>query len=98
ARVAEPQTMFGSVKRRGPRMGPVIFVKRQQLVDRAPFIVGVINLCVTGIKNSWRSGAWIPRPTRPPLQFRRSIDTSPNSSIETPARHNESLSEVRASP
>ena len=38
------------------------------------------------------------RPTRPPLQFRRSIDTAPNLSIERPARHTESLSEVRASP
>src|SRR5207253_182783 len=40
ARVAEAQTMFGSVKRRGPWMRPVILVKRQQLVDRTPFIVG----------------------------------------------------------
>ena len=53
ARIAEAETMFGPVKRRGPRMRPVIFVKRQQFVDRAPFIVGVINLRVSGIKNSW---------------------------------------------
>src|SRR6266446_310646 len=53
ARIAEAQTMLGSVKRRGPWMRPVILVKRQQLVDRAPFIVGVINLSVSGIKNSW---------------------------------------------
>src|ERR1700693_6660709 len=51
--IAEAQTMFGSVKRRGPWMRPVIFVKRQQFVDRAPFIVGVINLRVSGIKNPW---------------------------------------------
>ena len=42
--------------------------------------------------------SWIPRPTRPPLQFTGSIDTSPNLSIERSARHNESLSEVRAPP
>src|ERR1700730_7229499 len=51
--IAEAQTMFGSVKRRGPWMRPVIFVKRQQFVDRAPFIVCVINLRVSGIKNPW---------------------------------------------
>src|SRR5207253_735563 len=42
--------------------------------------------------------SWVLRPTRPPLQLSRSIDKSPDSSIERPARRGESLSEVRASP
>jgi len=50
--------MFGSIKRLRPWMRPVIFVKREQLVDRAPFIVGVINLRVSGIKNFWSGSVW----------------------------------------
>src|SRR5205814_3135733 len=52
ARVAEAQTMFSLIKRLGPWMRPVILIKREQLVDCAPFIVGVIDLSVSGIKNS----------------------------------------------
>src|SRR5437867_2751001 len=50
--------MLGSIKRLRPWMRPVIFVKREQLVDRASFIVGVINLRVSGIKNFWSRSVW----------------------------------------
>ena len=49
--------MFGPVEWHRPGMGPVIGVKRQQLVDRAPFVVGVINLRGGGIEN-FRSGSF----------------------------------------